>query len=114
MKLEKLEKNAVTRPQPALAVLARCMGYLRPYRRYVAGAYFALLVTDAITLALPLIISHIVDAGIGKADTGVIVQGAGSLLLLTLIRGIFTLLNGRCTVVASQNVAYDLRNAIHD
>ncbi len=110
----KVERPPNTRSKPALAVLARCMGYLRPYWRYVVGAYMSLLVTDAITLALPLIISHVVDDGISKANSGVIVQGAGALLLLTLIRGIFTFLNGRWTEVASQNVAYDLRNAIND
>ena len=34
--------------------------------------------------------------------------------MLLVVRGVFTFLNGRWTEVASQNVAYDLRNAIHD
>ncbi|HEY3342489.1 MAG TPA: ABC transporter transmembrane domain-containing protein, partial [Anaerolineae bacterium] len=105
---------SLARSKPALAILVRCMGYLRPYWQYVVGAYVSLLFTDAITLALPLIISHVVDDGISKANTFVIMQGAGALLLLTLIRAIFTFLNGRWTEVASQNVAYDLRNAIND
>jgi ATP-binding cassette subfamily B protein len=90
------------------------MGYLRPYWGYVVGAYASLLITDAVTLALPLIISYVVDSGISKGDTTVILQGTAGLLLLTIIRGIFTFLNGRWTEVASQNVAYDLRNAIND
>jgi ATP-binding cassette subfamily B protein len=111
----KVETTALgTRSKPALAVLVRCMGYLRPYWHYVVGAYASLLITDGITLALPLIISHVVDEGISKANTFVIIQGAGALLLLTLIKAIFTFLNGRWTEVASQNVAYDLRNAIND
>jgi ATP-binding cassette subfamily B protein len=102
------------RSQPALRVLARCMGYLKAYWKYVVGAYLLLLGTNGITLAMPLIISYIIDAGVRRSDSAAIVQGTGALLLAALVRGVFTFLNGRWTEVASQNVAYDLRNAIHD
>ncbi|MCB0110233.1 MAG: ABC transporter ATP-binding protein, partial [Caldilineaceae bacterium] len=36
------------------------------------------------------------------------------LLLLTLIKGLFTFFEGRWSELQSQNVAYDLRNAIHN
>lgn len=108
------DPQAKTRARPALVVLARCMSYLRPYWIYVAGAYLLLLLNNGMTLAMPLIISYIVDEGIRKSDVGAIWRGSAALLVLTLIRGLFTFLNGRWTEVASQNVAYDLRNAIHD
>jgi ATP-binding cassette subfamily B protein len=90
------------------------MSYLRPYRRFVAGSYLLLLVNNGITLGMPLIIRSIIDDGIRGGNAGAIRWGVLALMGLTLIRGLFTFLFGRWTEVASQNVAYDLRNAIHD
>jgi len=95
-------------------ILARCLIYLRPYWAYSAGAYLLLLINNGISLAQPLIIRNIVDLGIRGGDTATIQWGTLALLCLTLIKGAFTFLYGRWTEVASQNVAYDLRNAIHD
>lgn len=99
---------------PAMKTLWRCMSYLRPYWKYVAGSYILLMATNGVTLAAPLIIQYIVDSGISTGDLNAIGRGSAALMLVTLIRGVMTFLNGRWTEVASQNVAYDLRNAIHD
>jgi ABC-type multidrug transport system fused ATPase/permease subunit len=93
--------------------LARSMGYLRPYWLLVAGSYLLLLANSGITMGMPMIIRSIVDVGIRQGDIGEIQRGALALMGLTLIRGLFTFFSGRWTEVASQNVAYDLRNAIH-
>ena len=99
---------------PAMKTLWRCMSYLRPYWKYVVGSYGLLMATNGITLAVPLIIQYIVDSGIRMGDLNAIGRGSAALMLVTLIKGVMTFLNGRWTEVASQNVAYDLRNAIHD
>jgi len=93
--------------------LVRCMGHLRPYWALVTGSYLLLLLNNGITLSMPLIIRSVVDQGIRGGNISVIQRGTMALMALTLIRGIFTFLSGRWTEVASQNVAYDLRNAIH-
>jgi ATP-binding cassette subfamily B protein len=72
-----------------------------------------LLMSNGITLCMPLIIRTIVDRGIRESDIVAIQWGILGLMCLTLIRGLLTFLFGRWTEVASQNVAYDLRNAIH-
>ena len=94
-------------------VLARCLGYLRPYWVYSAGGYVLLLINNGISLAQPLIIRNVVDLGIGGGDVSSIQRGTLTLLGLSLVKAVFTFLYGRWTEVASQNVAYDLRNAIH-
>jgi len=94
-------------------IVLRCLSYLRPHRALVVGAYLLLLINNGITLAMPLIIGHTVDQGIRAGNESVIRWGAVALLGLALLRGVFTFLSGRWTEVASQNVAYDLRNAIH-
>ncbi len=98
----------------AVKTLMRCMSYLRPYWKYIVGSYALLMLMNGITLAMPLIIQYIIDTGIRKLDITSIWQGSAVLVIITLVRGVFTFLNGRWTEVASQNVAYDLRNAIHD
>jgi ATP-binding cassette subfamily B multidrug efflux pump len=93
--------------------LWRCMSYLRPYWPLVLGSYLLLLGHNGISLGIPQVIREIVDRGIRGGDIGVIQWGALILMGLTLLRGFFTFLSGRWTEVASQSVAYDLRNAIH-
>jgi ABC-type multidrug transport system fused ATPase/permease subunit len=94
-------------------VLRRCLSYLRPYWLYVAGAYALLLVNNGASLAMPLIIGWIVDQGIRSADTSAIAWGVVALMGVTLARGVAEFFTGRWTEVASQNVAYDMRNLIH-
>jgi len=114
-------KDATQTPTPiqlrrpgGTRTLMRCMGYLRPYWRYVTGSYLVLLIINGITLSLPLIIRSIIDDGIAKGAADLIWRGVLAIMGLTLINGLFTFLSGRWTEVASQGVAYDLRNEIHD
>ncbi len=93
--------------------LVRCLGHLRPYSRIVLGAYLLYLANSGIALGIPLIIRTIVDQGIRGGSVRAIWWGVAALMGMTLVRGLFTFLSGRWTEIASQNVAYDLRNAIH-
>ncbi len=93
--------------------LLRCLRHLGSYRRYVGGSYLLLLLGNGVTLGIPLVIRAIVDQGIEGGDLAVIGWGVAALLGLTLLRGVGTYLSGRWTELASQGVAYDLRNALH-
>ncbi|MBN1179336.1 MAG: ABC transporter ATP-binding protein, partial [Anaerolineae bacterium] len=95
-------------------VILRCMGYLRPYWLYSTAAYLLLMLNNGVSFAQPLIIRDVIDQGIRGGDAAAIQRGALLLLGLTLVKGVFTFLYGRWTEIASQNVAYDLRNAIHE
>lgn len=94
--------------------LLRCMSYLRPYWPHVAGSYLLLLVNNGLTLAIPQVIRHVVDAGVRAGDVQVIGRGIAMLMGFALLRGLVVFLGGRWTEIASQGVAYDLRNAVHD
>jgi ABC-type multidrug transport system fused ATPase/permease subunit len=94
-------------------VMARSLMYLRPYWKYTVFGYLLLLINNGITLAMPQVIRTMVDQGIHENQIAVIRWGALSLLVLVVIKGLFTFLSGRWTEIASQNVAYDLRNEIH-
>jgi ABC-type multidrug transport system fused ATPase/permease subunit len=112
---------AVDRPAPVqlrhpgtVRILARCLKYLRPYWRYTGVSYLLLLANSGVTLAIPQIIRTMVDEGIRGGQIDIIQRGTLGLLAMVLMRGLFTYLSGRWTEVASQSVAYDLRNDIHD
>jgi len=96
-----------------LSVLARCLGCLRPYRRLTAAALLALLGSSGLALLTPLLIRWILDEGIPRQDVHVLRLSVLALLGLTLLKGGLTFLEGQWSETASQNVAYDLRNAIH-
>ncbi len=94
-------------------ILWRCLAYLRPYARLTAGAYLALLGINALALTIPQFIRWIVDRGIGGQDARLLGWSVLALLGLTVVRGGLTFVQGQWTEIASQSVAYDLRNAIH-
>ena len=104
-----------TRPTgtKAIRIIRRCVAYLAPYSRLTAGSYLVVLLTNGIQIYQPLIIRRVIDVGIRGHVPQIIVTGAIQLLVLTAVGGLFTFLSGRWTEMASQGVAYDLRNAIH-
>jgi len=95
-------------------ILRRSYGYLKPYWKITAGAYIALLGVTALNIAIPQFIRWIIDQGIRQNDTRLLVWAALGLLALTLIRGALSFVEGRWSEVASQHVAYDLRNDLQN
>ncbi len=95
-------------------ILRRSYGYLRPYWKITAGAYAALLGVAVLNIAIPQFLRWIIDRGIRQNDTTLLVWAALGLLALTLIRGALSFLEGRWSEVASQHVAYDLRNDLQN
>ncbi|TVR34056.1 MAG: ABC transporter ATP-binding protein [Spirochaetaceae bacterium] len=91
----------------------RALTWLKPYRWTVAFAYASVLIVNAATISIPLIIRYIVDSGIRPADVQTIVAGSVLLLVTGMARGVFTYVSGYMTESASQNVAFDLRNTFH-
>ncbi len=92
--------------------LWRCFTYLRPYWQITAGSYISIFIINALTIASPQLIRLIIDRGVRDGDLAYLHKAVLGLLGLTLIKGVFTFFQGRWSEVASQNVAYDLRNEI--
>ncbi|MEW5871254.1 MAG: ABC transporter ATP-binding protein [Chloroflexota bacterium] len=105
--------------------LLRSFLYLRPYWKLSAGAYLAMTAVQGFNLLMPQFIRWIIDqviqpqstnltsvsAPVGLGSVGLAPAIAG-LLLLTLVKGVLTYLEGQWSEIASQSVAYDLRNDI--
>jgi ABC-type multidrug transport system fused ATPase/permease subunit len=96
----------------SLRILWRCYGYLRRYGRVVGGAYLAMFVITGLNVAIPQFIRVIVDQGLRLGDLGFVGQAVLGLLALGMARAVFTFFQQRWLEVASQNVAFDLRNEL--
>lgn len=93
-------------------ILWRALGYLRPYWRITAGIYAAMIVINLINVTVPQLIRRGIDEGIYGGNLTALGNAALLLLGLTLLKGVFIFLQGQASEVASQNVAYDLRNEL--
>ena len=103
---------ALQRPG-TLRTLLRCYRHLKPYRRLIAIAYLAIVAVNGLNLFIPQILRFSVDEGMSKGDLPHLGQFVLLLLGLTLVKGGLTFLQGSLIEKASQGVAYDMRNLIH-
>ncbi|MBN1138522.1 MAG: ABC transporter ATP-binding protein [Anaerolineae bacterium] len=108
-----LEARALKPPPGSARILFRCLGYLQPYRRRVAGTYAVMAGITVLALIIPQFIRWIVDRGIGGGEIALLGWSVLALLGLTLLKGVLAFFEGRWSEISSQGVAYDLRNAIH-
>jgi ATP-binding cassette, subfamily B, multidrug efflux pump len=93
-----------------LLAVRRALLYLRSYKGQAVGAFLALLLASAASLATPQLIAYAIDDGIAPKRLGVILLAVGGLGGAALLRGAFTFLQGYLAERVSQGVAYDLRN----
>ncbi|MEZ4618457.1 MAG: ABC transporter ATP-binding protein [Caldilineaceae bacterium] len=94
-------------------IIRRCYRYLLPYWRTTASTYAVMFLIAGLSLVIPQLIRWIVDQGIRAENFRLLNWSIVGLLVLTLVKGVLTFFEGRWSEVQSQNVAYDLRNAIH-
>lgn len=100
------------KPTTDTQILWRCFSYLRASLNLQIGIYLLMIIINLINIAVPLLIRWGIDSGIYQFDLVVLGQAVGGLLLITAVKGIFIYKQGEWTEVASQHVAYDIRNAL--
>lgn len=94
-------------------VLLRCFAYLSEYRPLVIGIYASSIAVILLTLFIPQLIRQTVDIGMRQSNRDWLWISVFSMLALMLVKGTLTVFQGRWAEIASQGVAYDLRNALH-
>ncbi len=104
-------ENQIQKPSQS-AVLLRCFGYLRPHWKIVTGVYISMLLIDLIALVNPRLIGWTIDNGISSGNLSQLTLAVAGLLGLVLLKGVLSFYEGMGAEVASQNVAYDLRDAL--
>ncbi len=90
------------------------MAYLWPYRHMAGVAFLSLVIVSLASLAGPRILQWGIDEGIQARDARVIYLSALAMVAVAAGRGIFAFVQGYGSEVASQGVAFDLRNLLYD
>lgn len=103
-----------TKSSNALHILWRGFSLLRAHWKYATGAYIVLLFSTAVALTIPQFVRWIVDQGIREQNMSLLLWAVLGLLGLSIVRGGMIFLQGRWSEIASQSVAYDIRNALLD
>jgi ATP-binding cassette subfamily B protein len=96
----------------AIKPLARLLPYLSRYRFLVAGALFALTLSAAATLALPLAVRRMVDHGFAAADGVFINNYFGMLLALAALLAVASALRYYFVITVGERVVADLRRDV--
>jgi len=95
-----------------MVALRRALRYLRGYWRDSAGALVALLLVSVTNLAAPQLIRLAIDTGVSGRQTNAIIAAVVGLVVVAVLRGLFSFAQGYLAERASQGVAYELRDAL--
>jgi ATP-binding cassette, subfamily B, multidrug efflux pump len=71
-----------------------------------------MVLIDLFNMVNPQLIRWAIDKGVSIGNTSKLTLAVTALLVLVVIKGVFTYFQGLWTEIASQSVAYDLRNEI--
>ncbi|MBN2822529.1 MAG: ABC transporter ATP-binding protein [Coriobacteriia bacterium] len=94
--------------------LIRALRFMRRYRLVAFLAVLAVLGASAAELAAPQLLKRIIDVGITKSRTDIILSGAFGLIGVAIVGGLATFLQGYLSARASHGAAYDMRNSIFE
>lgn len=94
--------------------LYRSLNYLQRYWLTALGALFSLLLVNLGNLLTPQLLRILIDRGITPLDLSYVWLVAAALVGIAVVRGAFNFLQGYWSEVASQGVAFELRNTIFE
>ena len=94
--------------------LLRLSAFLGPYKKHLTLAYFALVVSTLLSLAVPRLLGDSIDKVLEQDTFGFLLLLGGGVMAFAVARGIFAYLQTYVAEFISQKVAYDLRSAIYD
>ena len=92
-------------------VVRRLFGYVRPYRRSLAGALLAVALATAVQVSIPLTVRYAVDSAVGHSTLSLPVVLAGFAVLIVLNAGL-SYWQESLSAKLAQRVIFDLRRAM--
>ncbi|QFY45018.1 ABC transporter ATP-binding protein [Candidatus Methylospira mobilis] len=92
-------------------VVRRLFGFVRPYRRTLAGALLAVALATSVQVCIPLTVRYAVDSAVGRSafPLNTVLAGFGVLIALN---GILAYLQESISAHLAQRVIFDLRRAM--
>ncbi|CUR57730.1 putative ABC-type multidrug transport system, ATPase and permease component [metagenome] len=87
----------------------RVFGFARPHRRTITGFLGLTIVDASLVVVTPLLIKHIIDAGILQGDTSVVIWFAVIMALVAILDAGLGLAAGYLSSRIGEGLIYDLR-----
>jgi ATP-binding cassette subfamily B multidrug efflux pump len=97
-----------------MLLIRRMFRILKPYWVMFFGAFFSLILSSAANLYSPMMLKQVLDEGINGRDLSIVYWGAGILIGLALVRGVFGFTQSFWSEKMSQSFAFDLRNTLFE
>ena len=105
------DRSAVTQPL-AKGTVRRVLGYAAPHRGLIA-TFLAFTVVDAgLVVVSPLLVQHIVDDGIRRGNSGLVVTLAVAMALVAVVDAVFTVVLGYVSSRIGEGLIFDLRSQV--
>lgn len=95
-----------------MSPLHKLYPFLKPYWKFSIYSLLLLTAVVGMDLAIPRLVERIIDDGIARNDTGVVVQTALIMLTVSALSAVFAIGNNYYSVRAGESVARDLREAL--
>lgn len=92
----------------------RLFTYLKPYPRQVIFAYGSMLMFMLLNLLIPQVLKAAIDKGLATRQARALFVSGGIILILAIVRGVFSFGHRYYGEWISLRVAYDLRNNFYD
>lgn len=98
----------------AVRALRQILPWARPYWRFALGSAVAMLISVSINLSIPLMTSRIIDDGIARSDSSLVVRLAAMMVGLILAGMVASATASAMGVRLSFNTVTDLRRDVYD
>ena len=90
----------------------RVLSYALPYRGRIAFFLFWVVIDAVLVVATPLLLKSLVDDGILKKDSGLVVRLAVAVAVIALVGGVTSLLERWSSARIGEGLIYDLRTQV--
>ncbi|UPK72951.1 ABC transporter ATP-binding protein/permease [Nocardioidaceae bacterium SCSIO 66511] len=104
----------VLRQRVTRGTTRRILTYARPYRRQIAAFLVLVVLTAGLTVATPLLFKSIIDDGVVRGDTSVVVILSSIVALLSFVEAGLALAQRYFSARLGEGLIYDLRSEVFD
>jgi len=102
-----------TRPHINRALIARVLGYARPYRLQIVIVLGCILFTAFLGLLTPLLFRQLIDVALPKRDAALLNLLAAGIVLIPILNGGIAIVQRHLTATIGEGVIYTLRTALY-
>ena len=104
--------DSVTRQRLKKGTVRRIASYARPYRGKLAFFLTATSLSAVITVTVPLLLGRVIDQGILRHDTGVVLLIAGIVAALAVVGALLAIAQRWFSSRIGEGLIYDLRTQV--